>query len=245
MKLYEGLGLVLGFAALGIGITQLAVLPPTLQLDPWGVPQRSVEGYTCETTEDLAPRLQPLVHAVKVCTIDGDVVRVEAQPRHGSLDLVANDQDWRARFGMASAITRTEGERVVFLDAARVGSTPTPARVATSDDRSRRERRSHRERPSFEASVSRSALMSDLSELGRAHRMNPGDGYRISGIRHGSVGDRLGLRNGDVVTHLDGHALTDFDAAMRAWEGLPTTGLVRVELVRQGVAMTLDVRISA
>ena len=124
----------------------------------------------------------------------------------------------------------------------------------------RRVRRSAEEAPQIERTTRRSVrrrtvhtsplhhVQLDRSELtyesfgnaGRAiaHRGHDGeqDGYRLSAIRASSISAQLGLRNGDVVTHVGGIPLTSMDRAVEAWQAVQHASEVTLQLVRAGRA---------
>ncbi len=87
-----------------------------------------------------------------------------------------------------------------------------------------------------------------LSKLGRAllHRGPDGeyDGYRLSAIRRGSLADKLGIRNGDIIHNVNGTALNSVPGAMEAFSGL--TGNLQggskfqFEVTRRGQPVTLS-----
>jgi type II secretion system protein C len=87
-----------------------------------------------------------------------------------------------------------------------------------------------------------------ISRLGRAlvHRGPDGenDGFRLSAIRRNTLGDKLGIRNGDVVHSVNGQALTSMPAAIGAYESLQSDSSFTFEVTRRGerVTMEYDVR---
>lgn len=92
--------------------------------------------------------------------------------------------------------------------------------------------------------------LSDLSTasvdaMGRAllHRDAHGniDGYRLSGIRRGSIGDDLGLRNGDIVHAVNGHAVPSMSEAEEVLEAAKTAKFLHLELTRRGEPVDLRV----
>ncbi len=86
--------------------------------------------------------------------------------------------------------------------------------------------------------------LAGLSKLGRAipHRGPDGniDGYRISGVRRGTVGEQLGIRNGDVFHGVNGESLASVQEAMGAYQSLQTAGAVKFEITRRGQKMTME-----
>jgi general secretion pathway protein C len=63
---------------------------------------------------------------------------------------------------------------------------------------------------------------------------------RVYGVRDGSVLDRLGLRNGDVLRSLDGHDLSDPDAVLEAYAALERARSLSLTVVRDGAPQTLQ-----
>jgi len=83
-----------------------------------------------------------------------------------------------------------------------------------------------------------------ISRLGRAipHRGADGaiDGYRLSGIRRGTVGEKLGIRNGDIVHKVNGYDLTSISEAMKAFQELQKEDSFNFELTRRGKKQTME-----
>jgi len=84
-----------------------------------------------------------------------------------------------------------------------------------------------------------------MARMGRAllHRNEKGafDGYRLSGLRRGSLGDRIGLENGDIIHSGSGHELTSIQAAMEAFQQLQSATELEVKLSRRGQPVTLKI----
>lgn len=87
--------------------------------------------------------------------------------------------------------------------------------------------------------------LEDMSALGRQARIFPHykngapTGYKLVGIRAKSLFEQLGLRNGDVVTHLHGQPFTSPAAALEAWSTLRAARRVELGVNRRGEALTL------
>ena len=89
--------------------------------------------------------------------------------------------------------------------------------------------------------------LADLDSLGRMGRAIPHrgpdgqiDGYRLSGIRRNSLGEKLGIRNGDIVHAVNGQALTSMQGAMSAYTSLQNESSFSFEVTRRGQKMKLD-----
>lgn len=83
-----------------------------------------------------------------------------------------------------------------------------------------------------------------LARLGRAipHRGADGeiDGYRLSGIRRRTIGEQLGIKNGDIVHAVNGYPLTSMQGAMSAYTSLQSESGFKFEITRRGQQMTLE-----
>lgn len=67
-------------------------------------------------------------------------------------------------------------------------------------------------------------------------------GARVVGVRRDSVAGRLGFQNGDVVRSLGGRRVTDLESLAAAAKAQATALIVRVELLRHDVTLTLTLR---
>jgi len=78
----------------------------------------------------------------------------------------------------------------------------------------------------------------DLSSMGRAtpHRGPDGavDGWRLMGIRRGSIPDAIGIKNGDIV-----HSVNGQDLDIHAWTSLQDESEFEVSLTRRGQKETV------
>lgn len=66
------------------------------------------------------------------------------------------------------------------------------------------------------------------------------DGYRLSGIRKGSVFEQLGIKNGDIVHTVNGKALTSTSSAMDAYSSLQNERSFSFEITRRSKRQTMD-----
>ena len=87
--------------------------------------------------------------------------------------------------------------------------------------------------------------VSDMTFLARQARIIPNyangkpTGFKLFGIRRGSLYGQLGLRNGDIVTHLHGHPLTSPNTALEAYEVVRNARRVELGVDRRGERLTL------
>jgi type II secretion system protein C len=70
------------------------------------------------------------------------------------------------------------------------------------------------------------------------------DGYRLSGIRKGSVFEQLGVKNGDIIHSVNGKDLTSVSNAMDAYSSLGSEKAFTFEVTRRNQRQTMqyDVR---
>ena len=69
------------------------------------------------------------------------------------------------------------------------------------------------------------------------------DGYRLSAIRRGSLFDKLGIKNGDVVHAVNGMPLTSMDGAMSAFQSLQSDDDFNFEVTRRNKKQTFEYEI--
>jgi general secretion pathway protein C len=90
------------------------------------------------------------------------------------------------------------------------------------------------------------AALANPTELAKTARLVPATkegrtiGFKLFGIRPGSIAALLGFQNGDLVTAVAGKPLDGAEAALQVFESLSTVGAeIVVELERKGQATTL------
>ncbi len=66
------------------------------------------------------------------------------------------------------------------------------------------------------------------------------DGYRLSAIRRGSLFDKLGVKNGDIVHDVNGHPLTSADGALKAYQALQNDSNFTFEVTRRNKKQTFE-----
>ena len=68
-------------------------------------------------------------------------------------------------------------------------------------------------------------------------------GYKLYGIRRGTLPKLLGLKNGDMITAINGDELTSIDKAMALYTKLRRASRLEVNIVRKGKSMTKEIQI--
>jgi general secretion pathway protein C len=70
------------------------------------------------------------------------------------------------------------------------------------------------------------------------------DGFRITGIKSGSIFRRMGLRNGDIIRTVNGSTVSSMDEAMAIYNDLKSGGSsVSLEIERSGQPRTLNYKV--
>lgn len=66
------------------------------------------------------------------------------------------------------------------------------------------------------------------------------DGYRLSAIRRGSLFDKLGIKNGDIVHAVNGSPLTSTEGALSTYQTLRNERSFNFEITRRNQRMTME-----
>jgi general secretion pathway protein C len=69
------------------------------------------------------------------------------------------------------------------------------------------------------------------------------DGYRLSAIRRGTLFDKLGIKNGDIVHTVNGQSLSSTSDAMNAYQGLQNESSFSFEITRRNKKKTLNYQV--
>jgi general secretion pathway protein C len=84
----------------------------------------------------------------------------------------------------------------------------------------------------------------NINTVMRQARIRPrSNGMYISNIRRGSIFQRLGLRNGDIIQGVDGKQINSVDDAMNFYNSLKSGTRVALDLKRRGRPLTITYRI--
>lgn len=89
--------------------------------------------------------------------------------------------------------------------------------------------------------------LSDPGALSKAARIVPSQkdgvtqGYKLYGIRRGSIPKALGFKNGDMITGINGHRLTSVDEALEMYTKLRKAKSLQIDIVRKGKRHTLEI----
>lgn len=89
------------------------------------------------------------------------------------------------------------------------------------------------------------ALLADPVAVSRGARLVPSrkgdgfDGFKLYGVRSGSLFAQLGLKNGDVMRRANGLSLASPQAALEAYSAIKGADAVSLEITRAGAPMTL------
>src|SRR5262249_19757693 len=96
--------------------------------------------------------------------------------------------------------------------------------------------------PSALREIDRSVFSQPHTELHIVPAIQAGraSGFRVYGIRPGSLPDRLGLQNGDTVVSVNGLPITTPDEALTVYGELHTARTLSVEILRRGAPVRLE-----
>ncbi|MCA9695036.1 MAG: PDZ domain-containing protein, partial [Myxococcales bacterium] len=67
-------------------------------------------------------------------------------------------------------------------------------------------------------------------------------GFKFYGIRPGSLPKLIGMKNGDMVTRVNGEALTSLDDAMELYTKLKTAKTIQLSIDRKGQSLAITLR---
>ena len=93
--------------------------------------------------------------------------------------------------------------------------------------------------------------LEDGAKLGRflLHRDPEGvyDGYRVSAVRRGSLLDRAGVKNGDIIHAVGGNPVTSMEEAMQAYTALKNhpAATVDLDVTRRGEKVVVTIALDA
>lgn len=97
-------------------------------------------------------------------------------------------------------------------------------------------------------SIDRSTIthaLNNINDLMRQVRIRPyykdgkPNGILVSSIQKGSIFQNMGLRNGDIVTGVNGHPIQSMDDAMKFYNYLKLSDRVELQIQRQGETKTI------
>lgn len=86
-------------------------------------------------------------------------------------------------------------------------------------------------------------VLANPTKLGGIRAFPSGGGFKIAGVRRGSLPYQLGLRSGDVLTEVNGRTIDSIDAALELLPRLKSARNVSVTLSRRGKPVTHNVAI--
>ncbi|MEO1480522.1 MAG: type II secretion system protein GspC [Myxococcota bacterium] len=86
--------------------------------------------------------------------------------------------------------------------------------------------------------------MGNLSQVATQARIVPSfkngkaNGFKLFSIKPGSIYQKIGLQNGDVIQKINGYSIDSPDKALEVYSKLKTSKNVNIELLRRGRAMS-------
>ncbi len=91
--------------------------------------------------------------------------------------------------------------------------------------------------------VSNPAMLAKQARVVPSQKDGKTQGYKLYGIRRGTLPKLLGLKNGDMITSINGEELTSIDKAMALYTKLRRASQLEVNITRKGKAMTKEIQI--
>ena len=83
--------------------------------------------------------------------------------------------------------------------------------------------------------------LQNINDLMRPHFTNgEADGLALSSIRRNSIFSEMGLRNGDVITGVDGNPIQSVDDALRFYESISSASSLNLQVKRRGKMHSID-----
>lgn len=137
----------------------------------------------------------------------------------------------------------------------KVGTEPEPATKKPAKPGRKQPKQTPREDPMADrvkcdagkrCTIERSLIqdvMSNPSTLGGLRAFPSSGGFKIAGVRRGTLPHQLGLRNGDVLTGVGGKPLESLDDALSLLPLLRSASNIEVTLSRRGKPITHEIEI--
>lgn len=126
-------------------------------------------------------------------------------------------------------------------------SRPTVARNDDDDDEADADEDQVRKTGDNEYEVNKDYIdstMGNLSQVATQARIVPSfkngksNGFKLFSIKPGSIYQKIGLQNGDVIQKINGYTIDSPDKALEIYSKLKTSRNVNIELLRRGRAMS-------
>lgn len=99
------------------------------------------------------------------------------------------------------------------------------------------------ERSFVEKLMANPALLAKQARIVPSQRDGETRGFKFYGIRRGSLPKLLGLKNGDMLTEVNGEALDSVDKAMALYTKLRRASNLNVTVVRKGETISKEIQI--
>jgi type II secretion system protein C len=182
--------------------------------------------------------------------LDGKVKMVRIEPRHvvvneeGTLKVIKlwTDKNVAASGGRSRGRFNKNARSTTSKRPTR--SSARPAVRTSSLLKNRTEMRKHIKKSGpYSYSIDRSYLkknMDDMGKLGKQARIVPNyrggktQGYKMVGVRPGSLFRALGIRSGDVIKAVNGNAIDSPSKALGLFEQLKSSSSLTLEIERRG-----------
>ncbi len=127
-------------------------------------------------------------------------------------------------------------------------SRPAPVSGSSRTQRANRIREGVKKTGAYDYQVSRNMIDEELKDLGKLqsearvvphYKNQKYEGFKLVGVRPGSLYRALGIRSGDVIKSVNGTAIDSPNKAIELFEQLKSSSDIKVDIERRGQPKTL------
>ena len=203
-----------------------------LQLRLWGTVSGS-PAASYAVIEDLKKREQNLY-------------RVDDKIQEATVKAILREKVILLVNGEDEILTMDEARKTTAAAGSPATRPRTTGREAVEDRAVAGESPARMQRISLNRSMIEDA-MNDVSQLATQISITPHisedggpDGLALKNIKPNSIFRRMGLRNGDILTGVDGQEIQTVDDALKLYENLKSASGVQVQILRRGQERSID-----
>ena len=197
--------------------------PTELKLRLWGTVYGTSDGSSYAVIEDLKARSQNLYR--RGDTVQDATVKMILREK---VILRVNDKDEILEMEKMQTAS-SSSERPAFRPSAPPSREAAPRTQKISVERSQID----------EALANVNDLMQQVRIMPHFDNGQP-DGFRLSGIKTNSLVRKMGLRNGDIITGVNGEPIQTMDDALGFYKQLSGASNVSVQMKRRGRERTIE-----
>jgi general secretion pathway protein C len=159
-------------------------------------------------------------------------------------ELVATQAKLAAIVATLDEPTRPRAPDVPSLLRSPADPTPDEARDISAGIRCASETHCTIDRSFIDAMLTNPATLARQARIVPSQHEGEMNGFKLYGIRPGSIPKALGLQNGDLLTEINGNALGSVDGALELYSRLRTATKLTLAIVRRGKPFTLTLEVA-